>query len=451
MILATVVSIGVVGISLLKTEKQEEAEAAEAAETTGEITVLHVDEPSMIADISRTELDKIIKDEQKVEVSAKEAVVLAQTKYDMTGKFIATEDAVNIRTTASEDGNIVGRLYKGGSGEVLEAGKEWTKIKSGDVTGYVATQYIVTDLAASEKVEELRGAIATATAQNVCIRAEGDGEADILYLAAQGEKFIVNKDRNVAGWYGVRLDDGTYGYISTEFATIEDAFSTAVSVDRIDSVKAAKEEIADKVLAGKEEAGKEEEEKAEESEETQSESDEKTAEVKEEKQPEKQEEKKEEKTEEKKIEETTEKQESEEVKEEKKEEEKEEQQEEPVEAEASDLYLLAAIVYCEAGAEPYDGQLAVANVVLNRLRTGKWGSTLESVIYAPYQFTGCQMSSFKTALKTGGTSSCLKAAQEALNGNNNVPGYLYFRPYKNVALDKLNDYQIIGTHVYYRN
>jgi 16S rRNA (guanine527-N7)-methyltransferase len=87
------------------------------------------------------------------------------------------------------------------------------------------------------------------------------------------------------------------------------------------------------------------------------------------------------------------------------------------EAMKADLYLLAAITYCEAGVEPYEGQLAVANVVLNRLHSGRYGSTLEDVIYAPYQFTGCKLSSFSWALQTGGSDSCLQAARETISGD----------------------------------
>jgi spore germination cell wall hydrolase CwlJ-like protein len=253
--------------------------------------------------------------------------------------------------------------------------------------------------------------------------------------------------------------DGSYGFISAQYTKVETGFSEAVSMEQVDSMKKAlaemAEEVAEKKAAALEEQAKESEEEKEPSEQTDASSEDESTgseaddsrEVNEKKTETdtKTEEKKEEKKEEK-----------EEKKEEKKEETKEEtsgseKEEEKAETEtnASDLYLLAAIVYCEAGAEPYEGQLAVANVVINRLNTGKWGNTLADVIYAPYQFTGCQMSSFSTALKTGGSASCLRAAQEALNGNNSVPGYYYFRPYKNVALEKLSNYTIIGTHVYY--
>ena len=118
-------------------------------------------------------------------------------------------------------------------------------------------------------------------------------------------------------------------------------------------------------------------------------------------------------------------------------------------ASSSDLYLLAAIVYAESGGESYEGQLAVASVVLNRLYSGKWGSTLSEVIYAPSQFTGAYTSAFSTALSTGGSTTSLQAAQDAMNGANNVGGCLYFRPSWNVDTSSLSSYTQIGNHIFY--
>jgi len=127
----------------------------------------------------------------------------------------------------------------------------------------------------------------------------------------------------------------------------------------------------------------------------------------------------------------------------------EETTEAPVQAETSDLYLLAAIVYAESGAEPYEGQLAVANVVMNRLRSGMYGSTLSDVIYYPYQFSAIYTSTFENALSTGGSSLSLAAAAEAMNGNNNIGGYIAFRPLYNIDTSTLDDYTIIGNHCFF--
>ena len=157
MILVTIISIGVVGINLLSSSSDDEAEAAEAV--TGELT-LNVEDPAMITDISVDKLAAVIREEQKVDVSAKNVSVLTNTRYDMTGKFLCVTEVVNIRSAADIEGDVVGCLYKGATGEVVEAGEEWTKIKSGKVTGYVANDLILTDDAASEKAQEYQGYLA---------------------------------------------------------------------------------------------------------------------------------------------------------------------------------------------------------------------------------------------------------------------------------------------------
>ena len=61
-----------------------------------------------------------------------------------------------------------------------------------------------------------------------------------------------------------------------------------------------------------------------------------------------------------------------------------------------DLYLLANLIYCEAGAEPYDGKVAVGSVVINRVLSSAYPDTVVGVIYQSRQFspvaragTGC--------------------------------------------------------------
>ena len=114
---------------------------------------------------------------------------------------------------------------------------------------------------------------------------------------------------------------------------------------------------------------------------------------------------------------------------------------------SSDLNLLAAIVYAEAGGEGYEGQLAVAAVIMNRLANGYWGSTLSDVIYAPGQFTGVYCDSFTYALSNP-DSSCLAAASAAMGGATNLNGnYMYFLP--TWAVDPSQGKQVIGNHVFW--
>ena len=91
----------------------------------------------------------------------------------------------------------------------------------------------------------------------------------------------------------------------------------------------------------------------------------------------------------------------------------------------------------------------MANVVLNRLRSGRYGSTISDVIYATYQFSVVGTKTFERMIKTGGSETALKAAKEALKGKNNIGSYVSFRMIMSYDITKLSDYKIIGNHVFF--
>ena len=70
--------------------------------------------------------------------------------------------------------------------------------------------------------------------------------------------------------------------------------------------------------------------------------------------------------------------------------------------------------------------LAVANVILNRLENGYWGSTLHEVIYSPGQFAGSKKEYVEPAQKRGIPKLCYTAAQDALAGKNNIGDFMFF-------------------------
>mgnify|MGYP000438434225 CR=1 FL=1 len=109
-----------------------------------------------------------------------------------------------------------------------------------------------------------------------------------------------------------------------------------------------------------------------------------------------------------------------------------------------DLYLLANIIYCEAGCEPYIGKVAVGNVVMNRVKSDRQPDTIKGVIYAKGQFSPVRNGSLDRALRNGSADeSCYQAALDALSGSKPVGDKLFFR--------RVNGRpgQVIGHHVFY--
>ncbi|MBQ8626450.1 MAG: SH3 domain-containing protein [Agathobacter sp.] len=95
---------------------------------------------------------------------------------------------------------------------------------------------------------------------------------------------------------------------------------------------------------------------------------------------------------------------------------------------ASDVELLAALIYCEAGAESYDAQLAVGACVVNRMKHKNYPDTLRGVIFQKNQFTPAGSGKVARILLSGkATASCIKAAKAALAGEDNTNGCRSFR------------------------
>ncbi|MBR6478143.1 MAG: cell wall hydrolase [Lachnospiraceae bacterium] len=110
-----------------------------------------------------------------------------------------------------------------------------------------------------------------------------------------------------------------------------------------------------------------------------------------------------------------------------------------------DRKLLANLIYCEAGGEPYEGKLAVGAVVINRVLSGQFPDTVLGVIYQKGQFSPVASGRFELALaQDKATAACYQAADEAMRGVTNVGTCVFFRT-PVPGLTGIN----IGGHVFY--
>ena len=93
----------------------------------------------------------------------------------------------------------------------------------------------------------------------------------------------------------------------------------------------------------------------------------------------------------------------------------------------ADKELLASLIFCEAGNQPYEGQVAVGAVVMNRVKSGSYPDSIADVIYQSGQFTPAMTGWLDSVLANGGyTESAMQAAEDALAGSNPVGDCLYF-------------------------
>lgn len=277
---------------------------------------------------------------------------------------------VNIRQEADQDAEKVGVLYKDCGGDILEKNNEWTKIKSGDVTGWIKNEYLYFGKEAEEVAKDVGVLTAYANTETLRVREEPSLEAGIVGLLANGQ--AVEAIAEEGDWVRVSYE-GTTGFVSSEYVRVEFGIDTAESMEAI-----REREEAERARAAAE-------------------------------------------AEAKRV-----------------------QQKEAVFATASELDILAALIQCEAGGEPYEGQVAVGAVVMNRVRNGGYPNSITEVIYASGQFVPASGGRMESLILNKTTkASCVQAAQEAINGACNVGNALHFR--RNNGRPGL----VIGNHVFW--
>ncbi len=297
------------------------------------------------------------------------------------------EEAVNIRASSSEESDIVGKLYKECAGKILERGQGWTKIETGKVTGWVKNDYLLFDADAKRLADSAVQKVATSKTSCLRVRKEASQDAGIYDLLAEGDTIEVVED--LGDWVSVEFSDGTVGYVSSEYVDIEDWIGKGETIESI----RAKEE-ADKKAREAVDSNTAQKSGGSSSAPSSGEAVTVASNV--------------------------------------------------AAASYDDLTLLASLIQSEAGYEPFEGQVAVGNVVMNRLRTGRFGNSLYSVIYAKGQFSPAGSGKVAQICAQGPKAICVQAAQAALAGTSYVGGAVRFRPVSSGYQG-----QVIGNHVFW--
>ena len=111
-------------------------------------------------------------------------------------------------------------------------------------------------------------------------------------------------------------------------------------------------------------------------------------------------------------------------------------------ANSSDVAVLAALVQLEAGGESYEGKLAVASVVMNRVRSGGYPNSVSGVVYQSGQFPPAGTARMASLVANGAGSDCVKAAKQAIGGVSNIGSLKHFHA------ARLGGDVVIGNHAF---
>ena len=178
---------------------------------------------------------------ESIPLANSDAAQAEPTEEDMFRNLVIAQvdSYVNVRSTSSEEGEILGKLYDNSVGTFISEENGWYQINSGSVTGYVKAEYCVTGDAAVEIAKQVGKRIATVTTETLYVRAEASTECDIIGMVPQAADLLVMEETE--GWVKVDIEEGQ-GWISTEYVSLHSEFVQAESREE-EERRLAKEEV----------------------------------------------------------------------------------------------------------------------------------------------------------------------------------------------------------------
>ncbi len=338
--------------------------------------------------------------------------------------IITSSFSVNIRSEASTNATIIGKLYTGAVLTIENEKNGWCYISSGKIKGYVSSDLIT----CSDKIEELKKkylySYAVVNVKLLNVRSKASTNADIV---AKLEKSSEHKVLSVTDqWVHIAIyNTDMTGYVSKEFVTVKSKQLSAVSA-KTDQIR--KQSMLMKL--SELQALQNEATRPTVTPQPTSSPNTKPA-----------------------VNATTNPTAKPSTKPTSK----------PIDSvgktltnsKEDQIKLLACIIYCEAGYDNYNGKLAVANVILNRVKSSRYPNTVKAVVYQKNQFSPVTSGRLQTQLKNYSSycsrvqKECIQAAKDALAGNNNVGNRTSFRSARLVSVEDRPDAIQIGAHVFW--
>lgn len=149
------------------------------------------------------------------------------------------EGGLNVRSTPSEEGEVVGQLYNNSCATILGEENGWYLIQSGNVNGYVKADYV--SVGNEEVIRAASRRVANVTTETLRVREQPTTESEIVTLVPEGDQLTV-VDESIEGWVGVTVTEGT-GYVSTEFVSLDTEYVYGETIEEIET-RLQKEEEA---------------------------------------------------------------------------------------------------------------------------------------------------------------------------------------------------------------
>lgn len=155
---------------------------------------------------------------------------------------------VNVRTEPNTSSTIVGKIYHGAVAQILETTDgedgEWFRIVSGNVEGYIKSEFFLYGAAAEDAVEDYVTRYAVVEVDRLNVRKEADVESGRIGYVDRGEKVEILE--NLGEWMKVQYTESKTGYVAAQYVTVKEEFVYAKTLEEEAAELAAKRALEER-------------------------------------------------------------------------------------------------------------------------------------------------------------------------------------------------------------
>lgn len=163
---------------------------------------------------------------------------------------------VNVRSEASTNGKIVGKIYDGAVAHVLEITEgedgDWFKMVSGNVEGYIKAEYFIYGDDAAQVIDEYVTRYAVVNVTRLNVRKEPGIDAKRIGYIDSGERVKLLED--LGEWLKVQYTSGRTGYVSAQYVNVVEEFIYAKTLEEEAAERAAQKALEERQKASEEKA-----------------------------------------------------------------------------------------------------------------------------------------------------------------------------------------------------
>ena len=163
---------------------------------------------------------------------------------------------VNVRSQANTDSSIVGKIYDGAVAQILEIADgedgQWFKVVSGNVEGYIKSEFFLYGDAAAEAIDDYVTKYAVVLADRLNVREEPDIESRRIGFIDNGERVKLLESGNE--WLRVQYTDNQTGYVAAEYITVVEEFVYAKTLEEEAAELAARRTLEERQHMSEEQA-----------------------------------------------------------------------------------------------------------------------------------------------------------------------------------------------------